>query len=404
MKILYIYNRYQQEGGENLWVESEPDLLRARGHEVFVYRRDNAEIEQFSPWKKASLLWRARWSTESYLAVRALIRRERPAVAHVYNTVALVSPSVYYACRAEGVPVVQTLYNYRLLCPVATLLRNGRICEECVEHSLWRSVRHGCYRTSRLQSAALAWTLHSHRELHTWEETIDCYLVPTEFMRQKLVEGGLSPEKIQVKPNYHDPDPGLRGVPDGSAIYVGRLASEKGLRTLLSAWRLLGGGVVLRIIGDGPLRAEVEAAAALPGAGIQFLGTRPHSEVISYLKKATMSIVPSEWYEAFPHVILEAYACGLPVVASRLGTLTDVVTDGETGLLFAAGQAADLAAKVNWLMSNSDCARRMGLAARSRYLKEYTADRNYERLMGTYRTLLTSRKGANHSSTRPTLA
>jgi glycosyltransferase involved in cell wall biosynthesis len=396
MKILYIYNLYQQSGGENQWVQSEPELFQARGHDVVVYRRDNNEIHDFSLWKRASLFWESAWSRESYEAVRTLIRRERPDVAHVYNTLALVTPSVYYACHEEGVPVVQTVYNYRLLCPAANFLRNGRVCEDCVQHSLWRSVAHGCYRDSRLQSAALAWTLHSHRRRGTWNEIVDAYIVPTEFMRRKLIEGGLPAARIVVKPNYHEPDPGLGMSSDGSALYVGRLAPEKGVRTLLAAWQMLDRPPRLRVVGDGPLREELEKTVARnPRGGVELLGTRPHHEVIEYLKAAAFLILPSEWYEAFPHVILEAFACGAPIVASRIGTLADVIQDGVNGVLFEPGQAADLAAKVKWIVSHPNDARRMAMSARAEYETKYTADRNYERLLRIYRRV------AGRSSDRP---
>ncbi len=396
MKILYIYNLYQQSGGENQWVQSEPDLFKARGHDVVVYWRDNNEIRDFSFWKRASLFWESAWSSESYEAVRTLIRREHPDVAHVYNTLALVTPSVYYACHEEGVPVVQTLYNYRLLCPAANFLRNGRVCEDCVQHSLWRSVAHGCYRDSRLQSAALAWTLHSHRRRGTWNEVVDAYIVPTEFMRRKLIEGGLPAARIVVKPNYHEPDPGLRVASDCSALYVGRLTPEKGVRTLLAAWQMLDRPPRLRVVGDGPLREELEKTVARnPLGGIELLGTRPHHEVIEFLKAAALLILPSEWYEAFPHVILEAFACGAPIVASRIGTLHDVIEDGINGVLFEPGQAADLAAKVKWIVSHPDDARRIAMSARAEYETKYTADRNYERLLEIYHRV------AGRSSDRP---
>jgi glycosyltransferase involved in cell wall biosynthesis len=386
MKLLYIYNLYQHSGGENQWVQSEPDLFKARGHDVVTYRRDNCEINAFSLWKRASLFWESAWSRESYEAVRTLIRRERPDVAHVYNTLALVTPSVYYACHEEGVPVVQTVYNYRLLCPAANFLRNGRVCEDCVRHSLWRSVAHGCYRNSRLQSAALARTLHSHRHRGTWNQVVDVYIVPTEFMRTKLIEGGLPAAKIVVKPNYHEPDPGVRVASDGSALYVGRLTPEKGVRTLLSAWQMLGLPPRLRLVGDGPLREELEETVGRnPQCEIELLGTRPHHEVIEHLKTAAFLILPSEWYEAFPHVILEAFACGVPIVASRIGTLPDVIQDGINGLLFEPSQAADLAAKVKWVVSHPEDARRIAMNGRTEYETKYTADRNYEHLLGIYR-------------------
>jgi glycosyltransferase involved in cell wall biosynthesis len=388
MKLLYLYNLYQQSGGENLWVQSEPELLRARGHEVVIHRRDNREIQGFPLWRKAALFWRARWSQESYDAVRALIRRERPDVAHVYNTLVLLTPSIYYACRDEGVPVVQTVYNYRLLCPAGTFLRRGAICEDCVSHSLWRSVRHGCYRESGVQSAALAWSLDSHRRRGTWSDMVDLYLTPTEFMRRKLVEGGLPAAKIVVKPNFHDPDPGLRQASDGGALYVGRLTPEKGVHTLLAAWRVLGAAAPrLSVIGDGPLRAEVETAAAGARGAIEVLGMRPHDDVIARIKRAAFLVLPSEWYEAFPHVILEAFACGVPIIASRIGTLADVIRHGKNGVLFRPGDARDLAANIQWMVSHPGEAAELGMAGRAEFELEYTAQRNYHRLQEIYQNL-----------------
>jgi glycosyltransferase involved in cell wall biosynthesis len=334
VKVLYIYNLYQHSGGENRWFDAEPELLRTNGHDVVVYCRDNREIDELSAWGKASLLWKASWSERSYREVAEIIERNRPDVAHVYNTLAMVTPSIYYACRAAGVPVVQTLYNYRLLCPRATLLKNGAICEECIEHSLWRAVRHGCYRDSRLQSAAVAAMLQAHRRRGTWSDLIDTYLVPTEFMRQKFIAGGLPANKIVVKPNFHEPDPGTRERSDGYALYVGRLASEKGVRTMMRAWSAT--GAPLGIIGDGPLAAEV-AAWGRSRTEVTFHGALAHDQVIDHLKRAEYLLLPSEWYEGFPHVILEAFACGVPVVASRIGTLQDVVADGRTGVLFRPG-------------------------------------------------------------------
>jgi hypothetical protein len=187
--------------------------MRARGHAVVVYKRDNNEIEEFWLWQRGSLLWKAAWSEQSYREVRELIRREQPDVAHVYNTLALVSPSVYYACRDEGVPVVQTLYNHRLLCPAGTFLRDGRICEECVEHSVLRSVRHACYRDPRVQSAAVAAMVAVHQGLGTWEQKVARYMALTEFSRRKFIEGGLPAERIAVKPNFVHPDPKPKNEP-----------------------------------------------------------------------------------------------------------------------------------------------------------------------------------------------
>jgi glycosyltransferase involved in cell wall biosynthesis len=390
MKLLYIYNLYQQSGGENLWFDSEPTLFRNHGHQVVIYKRDNQEIEQYSIRQKISLFWQAAWSPRSYAEVSEIVRVERPDLAHVYNTLALITPSVYYACQQAGVPVVQTLYNYRLLCPAGSLTRKARICEDCIEHSLWRSVRHACYRDSRIQSAAAAWMLYSHERRGTWSKAIDAYLVPTKFMRDKLSRR-IPAEKIFVKPNWHEPDPGVRQEHDGFALYIGRLTVEKGVRTLLKAWSNLRESVKLKIIGDGPLRSEVEAAVKSQRSGaIEFLGSLPHSRVIEQLKRAAFLVLPSEWYEGFPHVILEAYACGVPIIASRIGTLADVIADRRTGLLYRPEDHSDLCDKVAWLSSHGEEVFKMGLIARAEYEAKYRGSRNYQLLLDIYSTVLTN--------------
>lgn len=267
-------------------------------------------------------------------------------------------------------------------------MRDAHICEECIEHSLWRGIRHRCYRNSAIQTASVAWMLYSHRQRGTWQEAIDAYLVPTEFMKRKFVEGGLPSEKIFVKPNFHEPDPALRSQSDGSAVFVGRLTPEKGIRTLLAAWKKLTNPFVLRIIGDGPLRPEVEALSRNGGSGyVEYLGQQPHARVIEYVKRAAFLVLPSEWYEGFPHVILEAYACGVPIVASRQGTLPDVILDGETGLLHEPGNPVDLASKAQWMNEHPEAVEAMGLKGRAEYDTKYRGERIYQFLLQLYSDL-----------------
>ena len=398
MKILYAFNYYREHGGENQWYRSEPELFESRGHQVSIYSRDNRELDKLNVLQKAALFWRTSWSEETYQAIRKILRENRPDIVHVYNTIVLISPSIFYACRDEGVPAVQTLYNYRPVCPVGTFLRDHHICEECLEHSLWRNVQHACYRGSRVQSAALSLSLQRHRKMGTWRNCISAFIVPTPFMKAKLARGGLPAEKIVVKPNWHAPDPGVRiGVGESTVLYVGRLTSEKGIGVLLRTWKAASPGTVpgLRIIGDGPVREEVAAfVTANPKANVQYLGRRSHDEVIDEMKRAGALVIPSLWYEAFPHTILEASACGVPILASRLGTLPDVIDDKVTGLLFNPNDSADLAEKIRALFSNSDSnalRERLGCAAREKFLRKYTADRAYELLTEVYEQAITRR-------------
>jgi glycosyltransferase involved in cell wall biosynthesis len=393
MKILYIYNLYQQPGGENHYVESEPRLMKGRGHAVVIYNRDNSEIRDFSWWRKGALLWQASWSRQSFREVRSLIRRERPDVAHVHNTLTLVTPSVYYACREEGVPVVQTLHNYRLLCPAATFLRDGKVCEACLGRSVpWPGVVHACYRDSRAATAAVAAMLAVHRAMGTWREKVDVYVALTEFARRKFIEGGLPAERIVVKPNFVAPDPGPKQGPGEYAVYVGRLAEEKGLRVLLGAWGRLSETIPLRIAGDGPLKEELaKEIGAKELRGVEMPGQVSPEEIVTLMRGARFLVFPSVWFEGFPLTIAEAFACGVPVIASRLGSMAEIVTDGRTGLHFTPGDTDDLAAKVDWAWSHPEAMSEMGRAARAEYEAKYTAERNYHLLMDIYQRAMSAR-------------
>jgi glycosyltransferase involved in cell wall biosynthesis len=385
LKVLMVHNAYREAGGEDAAERAERELVIAGGHEVVRYTRDNREIEGYGAWRKATLAPRTLWAWDSHRDLLALLEREKPDVAHFSNTFPLISPSAYYACRAAGVPVVQSIHNYRLLCPAATLLRDGSICEECVERSLWRSVRHGCYRGQRAATAVLAGMLVFHRLRRTWSELVDCYVALTDFARAKLVAGGLPAEKLVVKPNFAHPDPGERTEPGEYALFAGRLSSEKGLDTLLRAWRRLDTELPLRIAGDGPLRREVEAEVTRAGlAKVRLLGQLPRQDLLKVVKSARFLVVPSTWYEGFPMVIVEAFACGVPPIVSRLGGMAEIVREGSTGLHFSPGDAGDLARKATWAWREPEALQEMGRAARGEYQARYSAERNYQLLIDIY--------------------
>ncbi len=376
-------------------VRAEKELLSGFGHRVVEYARHNDEIKDYGMWKIATLAPRTVWAWDSYKEIRALLERERRDLAHFHNTFPLISPAAYYACRDAGVPVVQTLHNYRLVCPAATFFDGERVCEACVSHSLWRAVAHGCYRRSRAATATVALMLAVHRRLGTWTRLVDCYIAPTEFGRRKFVEAGLPEEKIVVKPNLVHPDPGARNGAGEYALFVGRLSPEKGLRTLLGAWGRLNRRVPLAIVGDGPLRAELAEQAAKRGAStISFHGRLTMDQTLAAMKRARFLVFPSKSYEGMPRTVIEAYACGVPVIASRLGAMEEIVDDGRTGLHFTAGDAEDLAAKVEWAWTHPNEMQEMGRAARAEYEAKYTAERNYQMLMGIYRRVLAARGAA----------
>jgi glycosyltransferase involved in cell wall biosynthesis len=401
MVILFVHNYYQREGGEDAGVRQERDLLAAAGHRIGEYSRCSGEIALNGISSRIKLGAGALWSKRTYSELHSLIAKERPEVAFFHNTVPLISPSAYFACAEAGVPVVQTLHNYRFLCPAGTFLRQGKICEECVTSTLFRSVRHSCYQDSASASATLALMLVSQRALGTWKEKVSCYIARTEFARRKFIEGGLPAERIVVKPCFVNPDPGPRAGPGDTVLFLGRLSPEKGLRTLIAAWEHLDGHVPLRIAGDGPLRGELEAEVGRRRiAGVKVLGRVPNADLLAEMKRARFLVVPSEWYEGLPLTIAEAFACGVPVLASRIGSMVELVEDGRTGLHFTPGDPEDLAAKVEWAWAHPKEMEEMGRAARREYETKYTPQANYQSLMDISRRAIGSQSAARVASTK----
>lgn len=381
MRVLMVHNHYQQLGGEDQIFADEVALLESHGHQVIRYTAHNDHLENQS---SVSVAKNTLWNSVIYRELQALIRREQPSIAHFHNTFPIISPAAYYAARAERVPVVQTLHNYRLLCPNALFFRDGGVCEDCLGKRVpWPGVVHACYRESRAASGVVAAMLTVHRALRTWSETVDVYIAAlTEFARQKFIQGGLPAEKIVVKPNFI-PDPGQRDGQGGYALFVGRLSPEKGVDTLLAAWRRLGGKVPLKIVGDGPLASKVsETARQLPE--VQWLGRRRSEEVYDLMGRASFLVFPSTWYEGLPRTIIESFAVGTPIVASNLGAMSSVVNHGRTGLHFRPGNPEDLAAKVGWAFTHPAELARMRREARAEFEAEYTAERNYQMLMEIY--------------------
>jgi glycosyltransferase involved in cell wall biosynthesis len=392
VKILLVYNSYQEPGGEDVVFRKEGNLLREAGHEVSEYRRDNGEIKEYSTVRRLSLLGRPVWASDSYRDFSALLRQNRPEIVHVHNTFPLISPSIFWACRREGVPVVHTLHNYRLLCPQANFFRAGKPCEDCISGAYWQGVAHGCYRNSRVETAPVALMLTVHRANKTWTRMVDHYITPSAFTRNQFVKAGFPASQITVKPNFVDPDPGA-GIGHGSyALFIGRVSPEKGADTLLKAWRQLPKTHMLRIVGDGPSRERLESEASRDGlSNVKFMGRLPHDQAIDAIKNARFVIFPSQLYETFGLGIAEAYACAVPALASRLGAMQEIVQEGQTGFLFESGNVDDLARTVARAWNDPAQMRRLGVQARTEYETKYTAKINYRELIEIYRHVIAKR-------------
>jgi glycosyltransferase involved in cell wall biosynthesis len=385
MKVLAVHNRYQQPGGEDQVFLAETALLESYGHSVVRYSTHNDRVAAMN---RLALAGNTLWNSSTYQELRTLIRQERPHVVHFHNTFPLVSPAGYYAAKAEEVPVIQTLHNYRLLCPNALFFRDGRVCEDCMGKVVpWPGVVHKCYRGSRTASGLVTAMLTTHRVLRTWTRMVDVYVALTEFARRKFVEGGLPAGKMMVKPNFVYPDPGSGEGRGGYALFVGRLSPEKGVDTLLAAWERLDRRIPLKVVGDGPLTEQVaEAANRYPY--VKYLGYRPAEEVHALMKEASMLVFPSEWYETFGRVAAEAFATATPVIAADIGAVAELVEHGQTGLRFRPGDPEDLAAQVGWLLSHPEEHARMRRVVRAEFEAKYTAQRNYQMLMEIYKSAL----------------
>jgi glycosyltransferase involved in cell wall biosynthesis len=386
LKILLAHNLYQIPGGEEVVLEQEKRLLETAGHNVITYCRSNHEIERFNALERLTLIGRTIWARDTEREFSRLLAQTNPDIVHVHNTFFMLSPSIYGACKAHGAPVVQTLHNFRLLCPSVTFFRDGKVCEECVDHGLWRSVYHGCYRDSRIATASVALMLGIHRLVGTWEKSVTCYIALTEFGRKKFIAGGLPAEKIAIKPNFVHPDPGERTKQGEYGIFVGRLSREKGVATLLRAWVQLPRDYALHVVGDGPERESLEAQARQLGlSNVHFRGHLCRNETIAAIKSARFLIVPSGWYETFGMCIAEAFACGTPVICSHFGAMAELVLSGRTGLHFSPGHSDDLARQIAWAWSHPNQMNAMGREARAEYEAKYTPERNYPILMEIYR-------------------
>ena len=393
MKILVVHNFYQSSSpsGEDVVFKNEVELLRRNGVEVITYTEHNDRIKDYGLWGRLILPFKNIWSAETYRELKRLIKKEKPNIAHFHNIWYLISPSAYYVCREFRIPVIQSIHNQRIFCPKATIYRDGTICTLCYKNFFpWPSVKYACYCNSRLKTAAIAFTLAVHKLMKTWIRYVDTYIVFTKFFRDKFIEWGLPAEKIVIKPHFVFPDPSPRQSGHGEyGIFIGRLSVEKGIRVLLSAWKTLE-KIPLKIIGSGNLMQEVRMLSKeIPS--VQLISSVSRHELLNLIKGARFLVWPSlGWYENFGLVAIEAFACGVPVIASRIGAMEEIVKDKYTGLLFECGNPKDLADKIKLMIEHPDKCIEMGKNARAEFEAKYTAEKNFEILMKIYEKVIGS--------------
>lgn len=374
IRVLLVHNAYQHKGGEDTVVEAEVALLRSKGHEVELFVRHNDAIVNMP---RVAVVAQTVWSRPVSHDFDRVVNDFKPDVVHVHNTFPLISPAIYWAAKRHQIPVVQTLHNFRLMCPQAMFLRNNQVCEDCLGTLPWRGALRGCYRNSKVQSSVLAGMLTIHRALGTWRNKVTRYIALNDFCRRKFIEGGLPAKRLVVKPNFVD-FPAPPTCQRQGFLFVGRLSVEKGIQVLVDAALKLP-DLDLKVAGTGP---EEHLLARAPQ--LKPLGALSGDQVREQMSQSQALVIPSIWYENFPRTIVEAFGCGLLVIASRIGALADIVQDGVTGLLFNPGDADDLAAKMQWARDNPEQMAIMGLNARALYESQFTAEINYQQLIAIY--------------------
>lgn len=382
---------YQWSGGEDSVFDAERELLRSRGVEVVTYVVRNDVLSDMSFGQKARIAVETVWNRSEYWKIREFLRRERVDVAHFHNTFPLLSPAAYAAAQDEDVGVVQTLHNYRLLCPNAQFRRDNRVCEDCKGKTFPApAILHSCYRNSRATTSVVAGMLAANHVLGTWDKLVDSYIALTEFGRQKFIEGGFPAERIVVKPNFVFPDPGMGRGDGGFALFAGRHSEEKGIDVLIDAWRLLRNPMPLKILGEGPLTQKLKESAKNL-SWVEFMGRVSESEKVRLRSQAAFLVFPSVWYEGFPMVIAEALSSGVPVISSGMGSMTSIIQDGRNGVLFEPGNPDNLAKKIDELVASPEKLLKMRVEARRDAEEKYSIGRNFEQLVGIYRSVIEKR-------------
>lgn len=381
--ILLVHNYYQIPGGEDAVVANERRMLEAHGHRVVTYFRHNDELKSFSLLRRLFFAAEALFSLRTYRDITRLIRTGHIDIVHVHNTLAMVSPSVYYASRVCGVPVVQTVHNFRLLCPAGSFFREGRVCEECLHGGMRCAVRHACYHESRLQT--LLCVINSHLHRHVYKHLHFLFL--TEFNRDKHFvwnrEGKppvFEPKRCYIKPNFVFSAPSAGAPPrEKRLVYAGRLEPIKGVLRLLEAWKILGAEAPeLLMCGTGPLEEECRAVIEQEGlTQVKMLGQVPNEQLRQLLSASAAFILPSQVYEGFPMTVTEAYAAGTPVLGSDHGNVGALVRRCG-GMTFRHDDAADIAATVRRFMEEG------APVNRTAALQMTSAEENYKMLAEIY--------------------
>ena len=389
MKILFAHNSYLERGGEDVEVEAEISLLNKAGHQTYYFHRSNHEIQKLSAFGKIGFLaGEVYHSRYIYSEFRKVIQAFKPDVVHVHNTFLRITPSIYNACLDAGVPVVQTFHNYRMLCPAGTFFRSGAVCQDCFKVGKKAAVQHRCWKNSRVLSRVLTEVIEKLESDQVFQSKVKVIIVPSQFAKDQFVRAGFQEKNIFVNPNVVDLKPLERssGAKSDYALFAGRLADYKGVHELIAIFKQCP-NVRLKIVGDGPLVEEIRTEAK-NFKHIELLGQLDHSRLVEEISKARFVIFPSVCFETFGRVIVEAYACGVPVLASDVGAARELVKEGQTGYLFNPSDIPTALQKIRLLAGDQSLAENLGKNARSYYDEHLSAQKSLMALENIYRLAL----------------
>ncbi len=386
MRILFIHTRYRQAGGEDQALQSEMEVLKQKGHTIEILLFENPDTTSFISNLKNGI--ESFFNLQSYRITTKTIKEFKPDVIHLHNLFFKASPSVLYAAHKNNIPVAATIHNYRLICPNALLLRNNKPCELCVHKTFaLPGIYHKCYHSSALATGLVTGITGFHKLINSWNKTIGVYITLTNFAKEKIQNSSLNiaPNQIIIKPNFTK-DPGESTYErEDFFLFAGRLSEEKGIKVLLQAFAEISNKRLV-VAGEGPLKKELENLFKI-NRNISFTGKLNNEQTITLMKKCKTLIVPSLWYEGLPFVILEAFSTGTPVLASNLGAMHSIITDGYNGLHFKPDDKEELKNTVLAFINNNN-RNLMYSNARQTFLNYYTAEKHYTAIMKLYNNLV----------------
>jgi glycosyltransferase involved in cell wall biosynthesis len=401
MKILLINKFFFSFGGTETAFFQAGKLLQERGHEVICFSMahpnnnetryschfvSRVDFEEMRGWReKMRGVKRILFGREPREQLDELLRIEKPDIAHLHNIYHHLSPAIIATLKKYGIPVVMTLHDYKVVCPAYKLFSKGKICEKCRGAHFFRCFLNQCIKNSYLKSFVCALEMSLHRKYY---RQVDRFISPSLFSIHKIKEMGFAGDCSYIA-NFTDCCP-LEAVPAPPApqvIFFGRLVEEKGVSLLIEAMQ--GTAADCLIVGDGPLKNKLQAQAEQSAkARIKFFDHQPHARLRQLVRCSSLVVVPSIWYENNPFAVIEAFALGVPVIAARIGGIPELVIDGETGLLFSAGDSADLSLKITMLLECPELGRELAAKARLHFERQFHPDRHYKKLLDLYRGLI----------------